>query len=396
MGGNNLTKNVEIIGEWFLPNSDKKIPGIFKYNDGQSTLELLRHLDFKESQQPPFHKEIIHGETQRGKVTLTDVVFDNFTGTYGSVYLAIFGRHLDKEKTIESINFNFDLLNEWAVSKYPYSAVSFSDTSLQKYQDSQEKFSFTINDITCQLFISLGTGATHLKGIRTYHLSSFSMKSTEQKSIKDFIEHIIGIQQFLMIVTGRNVNLTSMSTDGKSRQDEVFIPVIKKDNEGSDIEHFFNIGHIRENYTEVMCNWFEFYLKNRYLLSLFFVTMEKRQVEDTDFYVYASMLEGCYKSKHDEEEKYEEEKYEERITDVLSPFKEYFSNLDQFIKGVTKMRHDIFHFNKRGKLDEEKLHSLTHDLFFIIRIILLNNTGIDISMDTNPYMKNLVFLKSKE
>lgn len=385
----NLTKNIEILGHWFLPNSDKKIPGIFKYKDGQSTLELLHFFEFHNSPEFPIKEKSIHGETNLGIVTLTDVRFSSTFSSTGSVYLAIFGYHLEEDHMIQNLGFNFDLLNEWAVSKYPYTAISIND-KFEKMKSTGEKYSFTVNDISCDLHISLGTGVSHLQGTKTYHLSGFNMKSEKNKEIHDYILLVIGIQQFLMLVMGRNLNLTSVSTSKDSRSHNVYLPVLRIENRGSDLDHFFNISLIRENYTEILTNWFDFYLKNRYLLSLFFDTMEKIEIEDSDFYVYASMLEGYYKSKYNGEKD-----YQNRISVVLKPFESEFSNINEFVEEVSKMRHDIFHFNRRDELDVNKLHSLTHDLFFLIRIILLNGIGLNITMKTNPHIKKMSFLKAK-
>ena len=390
MARDNLTRNIEIIGEWFLPNSDEKIPGVFKYEDDQSSLELLRFFNFRESPTSLITIKTIHGETKRGKVTLTDVRFRYPFTAFGSVYLAIFGDHLDDSHAIQNIGFNFDLLNEWAVSKYPYSAISITG-DIRNMQNTHEIFHCVVNGITCELHISLGTGVSHLEGTKTYPLSSFTMKSENNKSIRDFIDQIIGIQQFLMLVMGRNLNLTSMTIGNDSISHNVYLPVLKNENKGSDMDHFFNISYIRENYTELVTGWFDFYLKNKYLLNLFFDTMENNEIEDTDFYVYASMLEGYYKSRYEGETD-----YQKRIAIVLKPFESEFSNINEFVKEVSQMRHDIFHFNRREELDVNKLHSLTHDLFFLIRMILLNGIGLNISMTTNPHMKKLIFLKRNE
>ncbi|MCH9042156.1 MAG: hypothetical protein IIB80_08390 [Thaumarchaeota archaeon] len=103
------------------------------------------------------------------------------------------------------------------------------------------------------------------------------------------------------------------------------------------------------------------------------------------------MLEGYYKSRYEGEKD-----YQKRISIVLKPFESEFSNINEFVKEVSKMRHDIFHFNRREELDINKLHSLTHDLFFLIRMILLNGIGLNITMTTNPHMKKLIFLKRNE
>ncbi len=379
----NLTKNVEIIGEWFLPNSENKIPGIFRYKDGQSTLELLRPFPFEKRTTQNITFKTIHGQTKNGPATLTDVIF-RFPLTYGSIYSAIFGNLLDDSHTLEGIGFNFDLLNEWAISKHPY-----KDKHDNLFADTFEKYAFRIGAVTCELLISLGTSVGYLEGTKTYNLSNFILKTEKGMNFNDLFNYVLGIQYFLMLVMGRNLNLNSMTNLSKNNLgDDIFLPVLKKEVMGSDLDHFFNISLIRENYTSVLTNWFDFYLKNKYLLKMFFGTMDDNTIKSSDFFIYASLLEGYYKSKYTGESE-----YKKRIRVVLQPFSHDFSNLDEFINTIEKMRHDNFHFNKRDELDEEQLQRVTHDLFFIIRIILLNHIGVDITINSIPYIKDLMFLK---
>lgn len=390
MTEDNLTKNIQILGEWFLPNSDKKIAGIFTYKNGQSELELLHFFESLESSKYPITVKTIHGETESGKVTLTDVIFNHSSVHIGSVYIAIFGHHLEDTHIIRNMSFNFDLLNEWAISKYPYTEISFDKKSIQKMQNTPEKFSCKINDIECDLHISLGTGSTHLKGIETYHVSNFNLKTEKNKSVHDLIELVFGMQQFLMLVMGRNLNLDNMKTSIDNFSYDVYLSILRNEDKGSDLDHFFNISYMRENYTKILTNWFDFYLKNKYLLNLFFDTMKKEEIVDTDFYVFASILEGYYKSKHKEEGN-----YKKRISIILKSFESQFSNVDEFVKEVTCMRHSMFHFNRRKELDTDKLHHLIHDLFFILRILLLNDVGLNISIKSDLRIKKLIVLKEK-
>lgn len=377
----NLTKNIEIIGEWFLPNSEEKIPGVFRYEDGQSRLELLRPFILTSTSNSPL--EIIYGHTQRGLVTLTDVIF-GVTLTHGSVYSAIFGNHLDNNHKLTGITFDFDLLNEWAISKHPHQIVQ--DNFLA---NTLEKYTFTINDVTCELLISLGSSVGYLKGSKTYNMSNFLLKTKKSMSFYDLFDYVLGIQYFLMLVMGRNVNLDSMSTLSETtHRSDIFLPVDRKDSTGSDLDHFFNIHFIEKNYTEILTNWFNFYQKNKYLLKMFFETMDKNTVESTDFFIYASLLEGFYKYKYTGESE-----YKKRIHTVLQLFATNFSNLDDFIEQIHKMRNDNFHFNKPDNLDEELLSKITHDLFFLIRIIFLNHIDADLKINKIPYLKDFLFLK---
>ena len=381
----NLTKNIEIIGEWFLPNSDEKIPGVFQYTDGQSKIKLLRSFSnmIKSGPQNMVTVKTIHGQTQHGVVTLTDTHF-YFQYTVGFVHSAIFGHLLDENHSIKKLGFKFDLLHEWAISKYPYNSV----TANILIQRPSEKFSFIFDGIQHTLYVSLGSSVRHLEGTKTYPLSNFYFESEEGKSVHAFFDSVIATKYFLMLVMGRNINLTSMSILSENFQShDVFLPVSKKENRGSDLDHFFNISFIRENYSKILTNWFDFYFKNKYLLKMFFKTMNKTTVELIDFFIYASLLEGYYKLSYNGESR-----YKERIKIVLKKFENDFSNFNEFIDLVDQMRHDNFHFNKRDELDEDLLGRITHDLFFLIRLIFLRHVGLDVDFNTNPNLKKLLFL----
>lgn len=45
--------------------------------------------------------------------------------------------------------------------------------------------------------------------------------------------------------------------------------------------------------------------------------------------------------------------------------------------------------------DMELRDRITHDLYFLIRIILLNEIGLDLSVDSPKYRLNVAFLERK-
>ena len=166
----NLTEEVEILGEWFLPNSEKKSPGIFRYKNGQSTLELLRQLEIKSSASTPNSIEIIYGDTKNGPATLTAA---HFTFTYASIYTATFGAHLDKNRTVHGIEFGLDILKEWAPSSHPRNSLSPNSTL-----DPPEKHEAKLGDITSELLVSQGVSINNIEGShRVYLNNSFLLKS---------------------------------------------------------------------------------------------------------------------------------------------------------------------------------------------------------------------------
>ena len=48
MAEQHLTKNIQLVGEWFLPQTEKRIPGVLIYESGQIRLDLLRPFDHDE------------------------------------------------------------------------------------------------------------------------------------------------------------------------------------------------------------------------------------------------------------------------------------------------------------------------------------------------------------
>jgi len=162
-------------------------------------------------------------------------------------------------------------------------------------------------------------------------------------------------------------------------------------------EHYVNLPHIEKQYSKILKRWMKFYFENKFMIDMFCDTMNKRTVTIFDFYSYAATLNGYYKATHKvkQESKIDEDKYKMQVKEVLKPFKREFSNLPQFINKVVKARHDMFHFNERDTLDPEPISKLTHDLYFLIRIILLNQIGINLKLDDLTQKPKFIYLKRK-
>ena len=162
----NLKNETEIIGLWFLPDSDKKIPGVFKYSKGQSILKIFYSFEKGPGGLGISRKyPLVYGETQKGIVTLTDVIFD-WTYEEGSVRFAVFGHYLKNDRKITSLVFTLDLLHTWAFSKHGFNLPD------GKFVTPLEKYSCNVNDITCTLNISVGTGSHATEGKTTFTLTN--------------------------------------------------------------------------------------------------------------------------------------------------------------------------------------------------------------------------------
>ena len=383
---NNLKNESMIVGNWFLPDSDKKIPGVFLYSEGQSTLRLLE--PFKELYGTFDDTKIystVYGETDKGYVTLTDVTFRVLANT-GSVHYAVFGNFLDDNHLVNSLDFHLDYLSDWAIPKYP----------LRDYSDfitmsPLEKYDVNVNGIICGLRIWIGNSVDVHEGLRTYTNSSFHLYSKEGKNISNFINIYRAVLSLLKIITGRNLKPIKMTTHLEPRDNNVFLPVDQTDEFGSDLDHLFNFPLIRDNYHEVFGNWFEYYFENEYLIEIFMRTIATKYVSPLDFFVYAAFLDGYCKSIYGEKD----ETYKTRITKVFSVFSETFCNMDEFIDKVDELRHDNFHFNKRQGFDHNTMSNITIDLYYLIRILLAKQIGVDLTKLNGRHFPKFRFLKVK-
>ena len=245
------------------------------------------------------------------------------------------------------------------------------------------------NDLDCTLLIYHGRSWNYLNGTKEFSTSRFSIKSKGGMKLHDLQNYIRGLQYFLMLIMGGNLNLSELFREEENYRRPIYVHLSRKPISGDEFDHFFNISHIRENYEKILGNWFDFYRKNAYLLRLFFGTYDRAYVEHLDFFVYAALLEGYAKTTSTLEKE-----YKPRIACVLQQyFANDFTNLSDFIDKIDSMRHDHFHFNRRDKLDEELLFQLTYDLFFLIRIIFLNHIGCNVTINTPQSPIYFKFLK---
>ena len=381
-----LAKNIHLVGEWFLPNSEEKIPGIFRYESGQIKLELLRTIN------GVGEAKTVHGITPEGKVTLVDVMFQDFG--MAEVRGAVFGHHMIKNNVIKHATFSFDLLSEWAVSKHPLEFLHDTSEWFDYMQKTTETFDFEASDCAkCTLTIFHDASFQHIKGIKMHAGSYFTIKSKQELSLQNLVQdYIYGIKYFLMVVMGRNLILDELHLEDGSTKCPIYVSMPQKLDHGNSFEYICNIGHVRENYEKILTKWFEFYKKNKALLDLFFVSYENHSVNILDFFVYAAVLEGFHKSTLGLDPR----TYPERIRNVLEQFfVNDFVNLDEFVDEIVRLRCDLFHLNRRDEFEYEKLFHITHDLQFIIRLVFLNYVGCCATIDSRPAPINFKFLKRK-
>lgn len=393
---NNLTQDFEIVGEWHLPDSEEKIAGLYRFQKGQSTIQLSKPIVSDSLQNFMKREEIdtIHGNTSLGKVTLTHVHL-RYPFNFGSVYTAIFGSHLDSQHTLEGISCSFEGLTKWTQPQMPSLMKKTLTESLT--EDRSKRISFEHAGNTCMLFAATTFGANVYTGIKISPVSKFSVKTKEGKSFNKLFDYVQGFRYFLQLIMGTKVELTEMAAynfDVSRLDDRIFLPVIQEnyDDKWSDQNYFFHLKDIESDFPKILKKWFDFYFNNKYMLKIFFETFTTTYIESTDFFVQAPILDGFYISEKSDDDS----KYVDRLRHIFSVFESDFSNLDDFITTIVDMRKKNLHFKTRVDMDETVLHQISHDLHFMIRILFLKYIDIDILPFVTHFYTRFLFLKSNK
>ena len=154
--------------------------------------------------------------------------------------------------------------------------------------------------------------------------------------------------------------------------------------------HLVELEDVHGDFADIMGEWMKFYASNKYIVDSFADTIETPRVEETDFFVYASLVEGYSKYKYGRDGD-----YKERIRKALKRFEADFGNMRQFIDNMHEMRNNLFHANQRESVDTDMRGRITHDLYFLIRIILLNETGLDLTVGSHGRQIRFLFLECK-
>lgn len=284
-----LDEDREWVGEWFLPNTARRVPGLLRYAGGQVRLELLRPLAGMAGRAAP----TVLGCTSQGPATLSNVMFD--TPRHAVAYSAVFAPPSAAEKVFEAC-FGFDLLKEWAVPGRPHedAAEIYGRPDPDRFgEGAVDRFESQLDDsVKCTLSVSLGISHHDIEGVRQYHNSGFCIKSEEGLSISEIVaKYAYPIKHFLMAAMGRPLNLTSMHIVLDGRTAEVYLPASKQSSSGSELDHFFNVWDVKDDFDGILRRWFELYRKSPLHLRMFFRTLDTRYSDVLYFYVYAAVIE---------------------------------------------------------------------------------------------------------
>lgn len=374
----------EWVGEWFLPNTTRRVPGLLRYAGGQVRLELLHPLAGMAGKTA----QTVLGRTRQGPVTLSNVVFDAFG--HAIAYSAVFLPPESAEKLFEA-HFGFDLLKEWAVPGRPH-----EDAAKIYYGSDPDKAgvgpvarveSRLDDDVVCTLSVRLEIAHHVIEGVWQYHDSWFTIKSKRGLSVGEIAaKYVQPIKHFLMAAMGRSINLSEMRAIVDGQPADVYLPVERQSSSGSDLDHFFNIWDIRDAFDGILRSWFELHSKSPLHMRMFFRTLDSRYSDVLYFYVYATVVEIWTAASPTTTGN-----NREKIKRALASFEDDFENIDEFADKVFDTRNAMVHYIPSYDLDVDEPHKITHDLFYLIRVMLLECCGVKVRHEHGRF----AFLKKR-
>lgn len=369
-----LNEDAEWIGEWGLPGTPHKIPGRLSFARGQIRLNLLDAPSCAMAGQVG----AVHGRTNEGPATLTGVRFNGPSLKDGIAYSAVFDGQYGYTGKIFGASIGFDLLREWAVpDRLDADLLATSDSVgiLQAMKDATETFESQLDDdVKCTLVIAPSISHHHIEGAKLQYKSRFIIESQRGVTMRDMVANYIhAIQYFLMAVMGRTLNLSDLEvrlSDGKFQK--AYLPVDWRGTYGSDLDHFFNVEPEEGSFGRILRNWCALYRTGPRYLRRFFQTLDTLYVDSMHFPSYLTVLEMCYIASHPGSTT--RNKQREVVEWALGRFKGDFDNIEEFTEKVTSVRNALAHY-KDDRMDDNELAMLTHDLFYLTRVILVEHCG---------------------
>lgn len=369
-----LNEDAEWIGEWSLPDTPHKIPGRLSFVRGQIRLNLL---DIP-SCALAGRVGVVHGRTNEGPATLTGVRFNGSTLKDGIAHSAVFGGHDGHAGRVFGARIEFDLLREWAVPARPGIGIlpaSYSAGFIQTMKDATDTFESQLDDdVKCTLAIVPNISQHHIEGARLQHQSRFVIESQRGVTMRNMVaDYIYPIQYFLMAVMGRTLNLSELQirlSEGKFQK--AYLPTDWRSTYGSGLDHFFNVEPEKGSFGRILRNWCALYKTGPHYLRRFFQTLDTPYVDSMHFPSYLTVLEMCYIASHPGSTTRNKQKAV--VEWALGRFRGDFDNIGEFTEKVVSVRNALAHY-KDDRMNDDELAMLTHDLFYLTRVILVEQCG---------------------
>lgn len=378
-----LDEDAEWIGEWNLPGTPHKIPGKLSFAGGQIRLNLL--------DAPPCaaagRVDVVHGRTNGGPVTLMGVRFGRSSLKDGVAYSAVFARQDGHDGRVFGASIGFDLLREWAVpARLDANLLAAGDSAgiIQAMKDATETFESQLDDdVKCTLVIAPSISHHHIEGARLQYKSHFVIESKQGVALRDLVaDYIHAVQYFLMAVMGRTLNISELQirlSDQKFQK--AYLPVDKRGTYGSELDHFFNVEPEDGTFGRILRSWCALYKTGPHYLRRFFQTLDTPYVDPLHFPLYLAVLEMCYVASNPGADTRNKQK---KVTEwALGRFEGDFDNIEEFITKVTSVRNALAHY-KDDRVDDDELAMLTHDLFYLTRVILVEHCGVKVRHQGGP------------
>jgi hypothetical protein len=281
-----MLEDLKHIGEWYLPNTDKKVIGVLTYNSSRGIeLELFGDLiDRKEFKTPT--TDIILGISNSGKkITLYDCFetnrttnsFGKTTSKFVSQYLFI-GNHFESEDELvfDSIYSRLYNLDDWMkIYGFKLFDSSFNDKTTQLEYSRPDSIDFKISQtLTGKInFTYIPPFIEQTNKITIEQKSEFYIKSKQTENFKDLLSKFSHFQNFITFSTFKPsypilLKLSNSSITRNNRNIKSEIPLIidfyyrhsylinRKDNYKHNI-FLFDYQDIKSNFQTIIEKWYE-------------------------------------------------------------------------------------------------------------------------------------------
>ena len=411
--------NIELNGEWWLPNSEKRITGILSFSDNQGiNLVLNGFLDdnnfFENLLKEDVSYPIIHGKTKDKDLTLFDCMRcsasggTNYPSSEYSICYVFEGGHFNKdieEQLFSRIAVNFSYSSQWGtLSKIE--SLDNKNFCIKPHKDIKvdlDKASLIIHQISkCKLShhtISIELGS--LIDIIFERPISFP---------EIYNQYLVPLKFFITLMTTEFNQIVSVKyyqnpNSSLNQSFSIFCRAFKNNEIIEDLhprKMYFSLDEIKQNLQSIVNKWFELYHEIHDIINLYFSVEENSKFLylENRFLFIAQFLEGYYKRVINQNKtslskiiKYYFEEppnsfilyeisralsdfnHDSNISNIKAIKKRLINQISKDIE-ITRNYHSHYGHSYENKLKGNKLFRVTQIMDFLSKSILLNRLGL--------------------
>jgi len=465
-----MTGKLEYKGEWFLPSDkSKRLNGILIYDaDEGSTLELYGSFDDTPIMPLLKNEDIIQGITTNStQVTLYNcfilktgglrLVLGEESGTPTTIYRVNFvleGIHIDalEDVKFQKIVSEIHNLDEWVgVSGFTpdnVTAETLKNFEVNVHYKLPEPIKFSINDRVEGQFnfvVNQPGWSRYIKNVSLNQRVEVIFTSQSDYTIEELLKYLFSFQNFLILALYNRTYPTSISLysdklvkdycDGKPVRKKVklYFPISnssKLDEPKIDLEMLFGYGHIKDEFPEIIKNWFaknellepafnllfeHFYNNERFTENTFLNLAQAAETFHARIHNHTKMPKSDYDKMKEEICSIAPAKYldwlkeqfnfgnqlnlQTRLTEIVTKYSnevldKILGDKELFVKQVKWSRNYYTHYSESGKkqaIRGAQLFYLTEKL----KIVLVCAFLIEVGFDREKLKKCLEFNKHR-